>query len=219
MNQPAPQRHIVGFVHGIHNAADNYGDIYSRWAFEHARSLHVEQIDWGWITGVQMWLAGVIPALDWRRQRYIARQLRAARNCFGEDVPLSVIAHSKGTDLIVDTLLANEDIELEALVLVGSVLGNRFAGSKIQTLLQLSQVRRVLVVWSPNDSIIRNLSIWPYGKLGCTGFTDLSKVQGPTSKVVFQVETAEEHSTYFWSEFRDQHFRSWTDFILGRGVN
>lgn len=224
MSGPAPVRHIVSFVHGIHNAADNYGEILQRWATIHEPHLYIEGIDWGWITGVQMYLAGLIPALDWRRRSYIARQLKAQQNCFGPESRYSVIAHSKGTDLVVDTLLDNPDIYIGALVLVGSVLPNKFHCSGLHALLVSGQVGRVLVVWSPNDSIIKNLSIWPYGKLGATGFVDLNANGMRWGRTEYddndeqwpvrQIQTAEEHSTYFWSEFRDQHFRQWADFIL-----
>jgi hypothetical protein len=206
-------RPLVFFVHGIRNSADNYGEIIARWLASRSLPVYFEGIDWGWISGVQMWLAHFIPFAEARRRARVAKQIREARECFGKATPVSIIAHSKGTDLTVDTLWASPDIILDALVLVGSVLSNKFDGSRLQALIQRGQVNRVLVVWSLNDSIIRNLSIWPYGKLGATGFVDLPESQ-LVSVSVFQSESTEEHSTYFWSEFRDRHFAQWFAFIL-----
>ncbi len=205
---------LVFFVHGIRNTADNYGEILQRWVRQRDLPVYFEGIDWGWISGVQMWLAHFIPFAEHRRRGRIAKQIREAHEVLGRGRRASVIAHSKGTDLIVDTLWACPDIEIDALVLVGSVLSNRFQNSKVQGLLARGQLNRVLVVWSKNDSVIRNLSVWPYGKLGATGFLDLTVSPGLYGEAVTQIQTEEEHSTYFWSEFRQQHFRQWFEFIL-----
>jgi alpha-beta hydrolase superfamily lysophospholipase len=201
----------VFFVHGIRNSADNYGEIYARWARAAKKEIYVEGIDYGFLTATEMWLAGLIPALDWRRRRFIARQLREARAAVRG--PFAVIAHSKGTGLIVDTLIANPDIVLDSLVLVASVLSNKYNGSKLQRLIERGQVRHALVVWSPNDTVIRDLCPWPYGKLGATGFVDLRLDTAGVTVPVTQVGTQEDHSTYFWSEFRNEHFEAWTRFI------
>jgi hypothetical protein len=125
-------------------------------------------------------------------------------------LPQSVVCHSFGNHLAVETLWRNRDITIDCFIAIGAVLGNRWVGSKLAALVRRQQVNRVLVFWSPNDWVIRDLCFWPYGKLGATGFVD----HIVTTPYLKQLKTTEGHSTYFWSEFRDLYFREIAEFVL-----
>lgn len=211
--QPA----CIATVHGIQSTAENWGDIYRRWLQRTCsvssvssvanHPVVVENIDWGRITGLQMYIQLALPWLERRRERFVADELASFATEYR--CPIHVIAHSKGCDLIVDALYRFPRIQIQALVLVGSVLPIRYRYSQLDAVVDRGQVTRVLNVWSPNDSIIETWSIWPYGKSGSRGLADI-----PAVAPIYQQQTQEDHNTYFWSEFRDQHFTTWTEFAL-----
>lgn len=216
MNERGPNlpvtRVAVTCVPGIETNANAWPKRFAVYAWERFRNVFVTEAAIQLVSAVRFYLCAVFPFLEWGRRRAIAAVLRQTG---GGDVPRAIVGHSKGTDWSVDTLYANPDIEVEALVLIGSVLSERYHGSKLERLVDRGQVKRILNVWSPNDDVIKLLSWWPAGgKAGSRGFADLRG-----DEPVWQYKTEEAHSTYFWSEFRDKHFGVIMEFILGAKGN
>jgi pimeloyl-ACP methyl ester carboxylesterase len=203
------RHHVIDTIHGIHTDADRWPHVLESWfAAHYGDQITVNSIDWGFFRAVQMYLYRLMPFWFRGRVHLIAEALRET-NAIGW--PQSIVAHSFGTYLAVETLWKHPAIEVETFVAIAGVLDNRWHGSKLARLVQRGQVKRVLVFWSTNDTVIRDFCLWPYGKLGATGFVDVPR----TTPYLRQLATSEQHSTYFWHEFRNLYFREIADFILG----
>jgi pimeloyl-ACP methyl ester carboxylesterase len=202
-------RHLVITAHGIHGADYNWGDIYRDWCDQHARAQHVSDIFWGRVNGLQMYAAKLIPFWMWARRDAAATEIRASLGAFAHQATTTLAGHSYGTQFIHDILWANPDLVVDNVILIASVLPERLDRTKWRQIHERGQVKRLLNVWSPNDSIIRAWSFWPYGKLGARGFTDANLPDW-----LWQFKTEEEHSTYFWTEFRAEFFRKITEWII-----
>ena len=202
-------RELVFTFHGIHNGQDTFGDIYRDWLVRHSTEFHCVEINYGRITGTQMYGAKLWPWCMSERRTRAALRMSDAWASHGAPTR-HAIAHSYGTQFITDLLWQHPYIKLDGLILVGSVLEERFHSTRLPRLIVRGQITRILNVWSRNDSVIRHWSRGPYGTAGSTGFIDLTG-QEP----VWQNETEEEHGTYFWSEFRNEHFTRWTQWLGG----
>lgn len=207
----SPQ-HVIATVHGIRTSSDSWQQRFAAFAAgRYCDRVVTAEIMWGWISGIQMYLLHWVPFWERKRRKAVATILARLL----EEFPfssLSVLAHSKGTDLVVDTLLANRDLRIATLILVGAVLKEHYHRTSLPILVGRGQVARVLNVWSPNDHTIRDWSFGPYGKAGWKGFVGLRD-----NDPVWQQKTEEAHATYFWSEFREKHFARWIEFATDDG--
>lgn len=205
MNNHAP--HLVYTLKGILTGAENWGDIFRRWCVQHAPRLIVEEIDWGMIGPVRMYASRALPVLNWRRQDAIAAFIRRTQAEYGNP-PFSIGAFSFGTFLAHGTMWRHADIRPRSVFLFGSVLPSLWSRTRFPQMFARGQIGRLLNVWSPNDSAIRFGSFWPFGKAGSEGFRGIG-----ASCPVMQCRTEEEHSSYFWKEFRDVHFQRVAEFL------
>jgi pimeloyl-ACP methyl ester carboxylesterase len=125
----------------------------------------------------------------------LAQQLRAARVEY-DNAGVSVIAHSYGTYAVCKILLKQPDIEIERLILCGSIIPTAFRWDQVR-----SRIRRRPIVNECGSRdiwpIIASVTSWGYGPSGTFGFGHVS---------VRDRFHSLPHSGYFSEEFYRQYW-------------
>jgi pimeloyl-ACP methyl ester carboxylesterase len=199
-----PIRHRFEDFHGILTGQENWTDEHRRNNARYAPGLAVEEYSFAFTTGLGMYASGLLSPIGWLRQDAAARWHKRIAAKYPLDLPFSLVGHSYGTWLIQGMLWRHTEIRPRAVVLVGSVLSSHFASTRWGAILDRGQVDRLLVLWSPHDWIVDDLSQPIFGKksfghLGSRGFVDGIPPRLVTR--IRQVQTEESHTSY-WSENR-----------------
>jgi hypothetical protein len=191
--------HVAVGVHGIFTARENWTDEFRRWLAEKRSLLIGDEYDYGIVGPIRMYLTGFIPTLAyWQTRSFKKWYDNRCKGTFGNGgVEYNFVAHSYGTWLVHELLWRNPSIKINAVVLFGSVLSSHFKQTKFPLIFKRGQIRKLVVVWSPNDKVVEDLSqpVWgaaPYGHLGSRGFVD-----GIDGQNIEQVKTHETHGGYF----------------------
>lgn len=119
----------------------------------------------------------IAPWNFWVTNPRIAKVLASSIESRMEEIgihPLSIVAHSNGTNIAVS--LAGElwarGIRVETMVLIGSALHSDVDRNGLGKLISQGALRRAVAYISRDDLVVRRLQTIPgfYGSLGATGF-------------------------------------------------
>lgn len=168
MNSPAGPKRLIAAVHGILARATipSWPDKFNVWLAD--RDTHVHVIE-------KEYIAGPFPAWNvWAKNWFLAYSLAAELELWAKDGwEISIVAHSNGCDIAQKTAreLARRKVEMEALILIGAAAQADVEKSGIADLYMRGFLNRAIAYSSPQDKIVSNIMIWPYGRLGHTGWT------------------------------------------------
>jgi pimeloyl-ACP methyl ester carboxylesterase len=159
---------VVLLIHGIRTHAWWQGEV--KGLIEEATGATVIPLKYGRFDLLRFWCPFGIC-----RQGPIDRlhkDLRDAIHQFGGR-PISAIAHSYGTYALARILLEHDDIELNRVILCGSIIANSFPWARIANQIKAREMRTAVV----NDCGTRDIwpvlaasTTWGYGSSGTHGF-------------------------------------------------
>ncbi len=200
---------LVVCIHGILTGQTqrSWCDRFEVWAWGQNPAVHVLKREyWG----------GPVPAINcWLRNPLQARALADEILAFARAGagPVSIIAHSNGCDIALKTAhrLSALGMGLRSLVLIGGACDSDVIRGGVWQLVDGGGLERAIAYSSAADAAVRSRWIWPYGRLGFTGWTmdGLAKT-GP--KIFTRWFTPYAHSEYFAADRIEKTFdRAWRD--------
>lgn len=159
---------LVVAIHGIltNTTARSWVDRFDEWAWAQDPAVRVLKKEyWG----------GPIPAINcWFRNRNLAKSLTAEILGFARmgACPIHIIAHSNGCDVALKVAhrLSAIGVRLGSLVLIGGACESCVVKSGVFALVSGGGVRRAVAYASKEDEALASRLIWPYGRLGRTGW-------------------------------------------------
>lgn len=159
---------LVACCHGIltNTTGISWCDEFETWAWEQNPVVQVLKREyWAW----------PVPALNvWVRNRILARAL--AREIYAYALkgagPISLVGHSNGCDIALKTAhrLSALGVRIRSLVLLGAACEADVVRSGIFALVSGRGLDRAIAYSSRDDLALRSRLIWPFGRLGFTGW-------------------------------------------------
>lgn len=196
---------VVVSIHGIRTTG--------RWQKELTDELvqrgfrHIP-LDYGYFPAISL-------LLPWSRRRKVRWLLEYYdRELSDLAEPPSVVAHSYGTYLLAEAMLANSLMRFDRIILCGSIVRPDYPWSTV--LVDRNQARMVLhetggrdfwakvVAWAVSDA----------GSSGVGGFQDRARLPGESGELLVQEihHPTHQHSDFF---FRQNYRERWIPFLLG----
>lgn len=132
---------------------------------------------------------------------------------------LVLVAHSNGCDMVL-RLLMKRSLIFDHIHLIAGACESDFKKNGLNDALQLDQVKKLSIYWSPNDSALKKARLssillsWiglGYGYLGLTGAKNLNQSQ---SHKVNSIEKAWDHSDWF----KPENFENTMKLVVGATV-
>jgi len=203
-------KQIIVTVHGIH-AKRLTGWQHKFWGYikrKHPSTL-VFAYRYGYLIAPLSWLMVVfnkyrIPTPI--RKFYIHGFLKFLRKVARDypDHKISILCHSFGTWLAYNALLRDEEIKIDALVLVHGVISSHVEKLDLIDWIDWRRLNRVYAWSSKNDRVVKEAAIPPFGKVGFRGFVRhdhkedyLKPHPMPYPTEIFNVSTEEDHNGVF----------------------
>ncbi len=200
---------LVVAIHGIltNTTARSWVDRFDEWAWSKNPAVRVLKKEyWG----------GPIPALNvWLRNANLAKSLTAEILGFARmgASPIHIIAHSNGCDVALKVAhrLSGIGVRLGTMVLIGGACESCVLRSGIFALVSGGGVRRAVAYSSEEDEALASRLIWPYGRLGRTGW-QIGDAGFSDGGILTRWFTPFRHGEYFSQENIGQTFwRAWDD--------
>lgn len=192
--------HVIFGCHGIMTGFDNWIDRFRSHCAARKLPICVEDLDYGIVSPMRLRVCGWVSPFAWRIFDGMARQIRETMAYYPPETTFSLVGHSWGTWRIHGCLERNPDIQPRNVVLIGSVLREKFSETSFPKIIARKQIQKLQIYWSPQDEVIRDLSWYPYGKLGYRGFVD------KVPDCVEMFETHESHGGYFHMPESERYF-------------
>ncbi len=207
---------LVVAIHGIltNTTARSWVDRFDEWAWAQDPAVRVLKKEyWG----------GPVPAFNvWVRNHNLAKSLTAEILGFARmgACPIHIVAHSNGCDVALKLAhrLSGIGVRLGTMVLVGAACEADVVRSGIFALVSGKGVAQAIAYCSAADEALASRLIWPYGRLGRTGWRigDAEFIHG---KIFTRWFTPHAHGEYFEGENAETTFdRAWRDCGLGYEV-
>jgi pimeloyl-ACP methyl ester carboxylesterase len=160
--------HIVIAIHGILTRATDpsWPDHLRAWAVrEYPAAIVLPSSYWAWpCAPLNVW------ALNHYRARVLLADLLPLLEIRG-GAPISIVAHSNGADIALKLarLLWARRVPLRSLILTNAACPS--AAAPIAARIATGHLRSAIAVCSRRDTLLRSALVWPWGRLGYTGWT------------------------------------------------
>jgi pimeloyl-ACP methyl ester carboxylesterase len=157
-----------------------------------------------------------VPAINvWVRNRILARALAREIYAFAIEGagPISIVAHSNGADIALRAAhrLSALGVRLKALVLLGAACEADIVRSGVFALVSGDGLDRAIAYSSEDDLALRSALIWPFGRLGFTGWR-LRGCSFQDARIFTRWYPGFGHGEYFSAGEREKTFdRIWRD--------
>lgn len=208
---------LVVAIHGIltNTTARSWVDRFDEWAWSRDPAVRVLKKEyWG----------GPIPAINvWWRNRNLAKSLTAEILGFARlgACPIHIVAHSNGCDVALKVAhrLSGIGVRLGSMILIGAACESCVVRSGVFALVSGGGIGRALAYSSKDDEALKSRLIWPYGRLGRTGWQIHGDMGFRDAKIFTRWHTPFRHGDYFAPEYIETTFeRVWQDCGLRHGV-
>lgn len=210
MNTPT----AIGAVHGIltRETIASWPDYFDKWMWDNRPAFHVIKKEYP---------AGPVPMWNvWVYNKLLAAGLFAELEIFSSEMKIAFCAHSNGADITLKTIhrLAAKKIPVRCAILTGGAVEADVQKNGILKLIESGLLGRAVAYSSPGDHAVCSPIIWPYGRLGYTGFTKNGKPFTDHPQVITRWYPDCDHGRYFSAEplttisqggltFRERTFR------------
>lgn len=185
---------LIGAIHGILTGTmdASWCDAFDAWCRQKDPTARVLRKEY---------MAGPIPAWNvWYRNPRLARSLVAEVEEFMErgGGAVYLVAHSNGCDvaLKVARLLIANGTPVRGMVLTSGACQEDVKRSGVLRWAADGMLGRAIARSSKNDVVLRSKAIWPYGRLGYTGWTIEGAEFIDTSGIIRTVWINDGHNTF-----------------------
>ncbi|MCC7518532.1 MAG: hypothetical protein IT578_05040 [Verrucomicrobiae bacterium] len=207
---PAPL--ILVAIHGIlaRETIVSWPDLFFGWLLKRDPTVHLDKKEY---------IAGPFPAWNvWAKNYWLAYGLVSELEVWTKaGNRIAIVAHSNGCDIALKAarILARRGVSIEAMVLIGGAAEPDVKKNGVFALWHTSRLKRALAYSSTGDLLTKSPLIWPWGRLGNTGWQFQGKPYGTALKPCAAAGTCEfgtrwfspfGHCDYFHEDHREQVF-------------
>lgn len=163
-------------IHGIHTKdLSTWQDAFRFYVKERWPDVKVFQYEYGMLLAPFAW--GITLFGKFKMPKFFRRFVTDAFKAYVEklqkkfpDYEFSILAHSFGTWITYHMLQRNPDVNLRNIVLVAGVISEHQEKLDFINWLEEGRINSVHAFSSPNDTVVKDIAVPPFEKLGYYGF-------------------------------------------------